>query len=103
MARGHLLTVLVVVPSLLLAFAPPIPEKPDFGKATAYKVVRVIDGDTIAVGIDGKETKVRLIGVSTPETVHPQKPVEAFGTEASRFTAELLQGQSVYLEFDQQR
>jgi micrococcal nuclease len=94
--RCLLLAVLIGVPSLLLGLAPPAPDKPDFSKSTAHKVVRVIDGDTIAVSIDGKETKVRLIGVDTPETVHPQKPVERFGKEASRFTTELLKDKSVY-------
>ena len=51
-----------------------------------YLCTRVIDGDTIVVEIDGKQEKVRLIGVDTPETVHPSKPVEYFGKEASEFT-----------------
>ena len=46
-------------------------------------VIRVVDGDTLI--LDGGE-KVRLIGVDTPETVHPSKPVEYFGKEASTFT-----------------
>lgn len=65
-----------------------------------YKVVRVVDGDTVVILIDGKQTRVRLIGVDTPETVHPQKPVEAFGKEASQFTKNLLEGESVYLEYE---
>jgi micrococcal nuclease len=63
-------------------------------------VVRVVDGDTIV--LDHNE-KVRLIGVDTPETVHPAKPVERFGHEASAFTTRRLQGQDVRLAFDQQR
>ena len=51
-----------------------------------YLCTRVIDGDTIVVDIEGKQEKVRLIGVDTPETVHPLKPVEYFGKEASAFT-----------------
>ena len=43
---------------------------------------------------------VRLIGVDTPETVHPQKPVEYFGKEASAFTRSLAEGQLVRLEAD---
>jgi micrococcal nuclease len=66
-------------------------------------VLRVIDGDTIVIEQDGKPVKVRLIGVDTPETVHPNKPVEFYGKEASRFTTNLLKGESVYLEFDQQK
>ncbi len=59
-------------------------------------VTRVIDGDTIIV--DGGE-RVRLIGVDTPETVHPQKPVERFGREASDFTKRMAEGQRVRLEY----
>ena len=47
--------------------------QPDFTGALSYKVIRVIDGDTIILDIDGKETTVRLIGVDTPETVQPSK------------------------------
>ena len=56
----------------------------------AYPIVRVIDGDTVVVKINDQDTTVRLIGVDTPETVHPAKPVEAYGREASRFTRNLL-------------
>ena len=68
-----------------------------------YTVSRVIDGDTVELLIDGQKEKIRLIGVDTPETVHPSKPVEYFGKEASAFTNRALQGQQVYLEFDQER
>ena len=46
-------------------------------------VTRVVNGDTLVVDIAGQEERVRLIGVDTPETVHPNKPVEYFGKEAS--------------------
>ena len=69
----------------------------------AYKVIRVIDGDTVKIDYNGKATNVRLIGVDTPETVHPNKPVEAYGKEASNFTKNLLRGESVYLRFDTNR
>ena len=75
----------------------------DFTGDTAYKVVRVIDGDTVKIDYNGEATKVRLIGVDTPETVHPNKPVEASGKEASNFTKNLLQGESVYLRYDVER
>ncbi|MEK7480335.1 MAG: thermonuclease family protein [Patescibacteria group bacterium] len=48
-----------------------------------YKVVRVVDGDTLVVEIDGANVTVRLIGLDTPETVDPRKPVQCFGKEAS--------------------
>lgn len=65
--------------------------------------IRVIDGDTIVVQLNGQEEKVRLIGVDTPETVHPSKPVEYFGKEASRFTRQMVEGKQVTLEYDWQR
>ena len=62
-----------------------------------YQVIRVVDGDTVELEQIGK---VRLIGVDTPETVHPHKPVEYFGKEASAFTKNLLEGKKVKLEYD---
>jgi len=63
-------------------------------------VVRVVDGDTLVVSIAGHEERVRLIGVDTPETVHPQKPVEYFGKEASAFTTRMAEEAVVRLEAD---
>ncbi len=65
-----------------------------------FPVVRVVDGDTIVVNINGKDEKVRLIGIDTPEVVDPRRPVQCFGREASAKTKELLNGKSVLLEFD---
>lgn len=63
-------------------------------------VTRVVDGDTIDVTLNRRTVRVRLLGVDTPETVHPSRPVECFGREASRFLKELLEGQTVLLESD---
>jgi micrococcal nuclease len=70
--------------------------------ATAeWAVVRVVDGDTIEVARGGNATDtVRLLGINTPETHHPTKPVECFGPEAAAFTEEHLAGRSVQLEDD---
>ncbi|MCY4602166.1 MAG: thermonuclease family protein [Acidobacteria bacterium] len=68
--------------------------------ADAQLVERVVDGDTIIVQGVGR---VRLIGVDTPETVHPRRPVECFGKEASAFAKRLLEGQRARLEYDQER
>ena len=74
--------------------------------ATAeWTVVRVVDGDTIDVARGGSDTDtdtdtVRLLGIDTPETHHPTKPVECFGPEAAAFTEEHLAGRSVQLEDD---
>src|SRR4030043_1262577 len=64
------------------------------------KVKRVIDGDTLLL-TNGE--KVRLIGVDTPETKHPQKPVQRFGKEAYLFTRTMVEGKEVRLEFDWQK
>jgi len=63
-------------------------------------VTRVVDGDTLVVDITGREERVRLIGVDTPETVHPKKRVEYFGKEASAFTKQMAEGETVRLEED---
>ena len=65
-----------------------------------YSVTRVVDGDTIRVVRDGQEIAVRLIGINTPETVAPGRPVECFGPEASARTKDLVSGSKVWLEYD---
>jgi len=64
------------------------------------RVANVVDGDTIEVAVDGRRETVRLLGVDTPETVHPRRPVECFGPEASAFTQSRLLGRTVRLTFD---
>ena len=64
-------------------------------------VTRVVDGDTAVIKVDGQERRVRLLGVDTPETVHPNKPVQFFGNEASSFTKKSLNGRQVWLEYDE--
>ena len=65
-----------------------------------HNVKRVIDGDTLLL-TNGE--KVRLIGVDTPETKHPQKPVQRFGKEAYLFTKRMVEGKEVHLKFDWQK
>ncbi|PLR69445.1 thermonuclease family protein [Bacillus sp. UMB0893] len=64
------------------------------------KVVKVIDGDTVKVMVQGKEETLRLLLVDTPETVHPSKPVQPFGPEASAFAKSTLSNKDVELELD---
>lgn len=69
-------------------------------KPNLSKVVRVVDGDTVVLEINGVEEKVRLIGLNTPETVDPRRPVQCFGKEASSANKKLVEGKMVRLEKD---
>ena len=66
-----------------------------------FKVIKVVDGDTLDVIIDGKTERLRLIGIDTPETVDPRKEVQCFGIEASNKAKELLTNEFVNLESDE--
>ena len=64
-------------------------------------IFKVVDGDTVDIEIDGHTERVRLIGVNTPETKHPTKPIECFGPEASAYLTQLLpKGTAVRIERD---
>ncbi|NJJ37791.1 nuclease precursor [Paenibacillus sp. 7028] len=70
-------------------------------KIIEAEVISVTDGDTFTVKLkNGSKEKVRLVLVDTPETKHPDKPVQPFGPEASNYTKTLLTGKTVKLEFD---
>ena len=68
--------------------------------ASAHKVLRVVDGDTVEIETETGPLKVRVIGIDTPETVHPSKPIEPGGPEATARAKELLEGQTVILQYD---
>jgi micrococcal nuclease len=76
---------------------PPVTATPLPAPAGLVRVTQVVDGDTIE--IDGG-ARVRYIGVNTPETVHPTKPVECYGKEASDYNKKLLEGGFVRLVRD---
>lgn len=67
-----------------------------------WRVVEVVDGDTIVARRGGRTETVRLLGVDTPETKDPDRPVECFGPEATAFTEARLAGALVRLETDTQ-
>lgn len=72
-------------------------ENPTTGKA---KVKETTDGDTIVITLNNKDFKLRFIGIDSPETKHPSKPVEFMGKEASDFTTKELKDKEVWLEKD---
>lgn len=67
-----------------------------------HRVTKVVDGDTLKVELAGKVVTVRLIGVDTPETKDPRKPVQCYGPEASRETERLVAAShdEVQLDYD---
>jgi micrococcal nuclease len=69
-----------------------------------YRVVQVLDGDTIVVRRAGaRDETIRILGVDTPETHHPTKPVQCYGPEAAAYTTRRLFGKLVRLEDDVER
>lgn len=82
----------------------------DLSRMVRAEVVGHVDGDTVRVRIAAGSGEapaelrvvetVRLLGVDTPETVHPNRPVERFGKDAGDFTRTRLVGRTVYLAFD---
>lgn len=91
-----------------VAIKSPVSEAPSFQlkiptpPVKAAVVVRVIDGDTIIVRTRAPlDERLRLIGLDTPETVHPRKPVECYGPEASAWLSALLPaGTQVYVGYE---
>jgi len=80
-------------PLLLLLFL----STPNYASSLS-PVLRTVDGDTILVSYQGQQEKVRLIGVDTPETVDPRRPVQYYGKEASDFTKKMQADKLVRLE-----
>lgn len=72
---------------------------PDTGE---YRVVKVIDGDTIIID-DGRETSVRYIGIDCPEILHEGSAGDPFAERAMRLNEKLLQGNKVRLEYDKEK
>ncbi|RME29653.1 hypothetical protein D6792_03550 [Candidatus Parcubacteria bacterium] len=64
-------------------------------------ITRVVDGDTVIARLaDGELVRVRAIGINTPESVDPRRPVECFGKEAAARAREFLEGREVILRLD---
>lgn len=67
-----------------------------------YSIDHFVDGDTIAVNMNGKVETVRFVGVDTPETHKPNTPVQCYGPEAAAYTKQLIAaaGSKVRLQSD---
>lgn len=65
-----------------------------------YEIDHFVDGDTIAVKMNGTTESIRMIGVDTPETHKPNTPVQCYGPAAAAYTKTLIGKNSVRLESD---
>ena len=79
------------------------PKQPELASLTQVEVLRIVDGDTIEISLDGTKEKLRFIGIDTPESVHSDASRNVpYGKVATAFTEEKLEGQTIWLEFDVQ-
>lgn len=96
-----LLPILLVLGTLLIYRGLELSKaSPAVSAGGEVRLQKAIDGDTIEVDDRGTKHTVRLIGINTPETVDPRKPVQCFGHEASQKTKELTAGGIARLEVD---
>ena len=77
----------------------PTPPRPPGAVVGPFPVTRVVDGDTVKVRRGSAVLTVRLVGVDTPETKDPRRPVQCFGVEASARANTLLRGRQVWLDY----
>ena len=78
----------------------PDPVSVDQTQKVFFRVVKVVDGDTVDILMNGNTERLRLIGINTPETVDPRKPVQCFGREASDKAKSMLSGSTISIEQD---
>jgi micrococcal nuclease len=97
MRRFAPLLLVIAVAVVLLARGHDEPSRSTLGRA---QVLRVVDGDTIRVRLDGRTERVRYIGIDTPESVKPGTAVQCFAKRASAANAALVAGRSVRLVAD---
>jgi micrococcal nuclease len=91
------LLLLIAVVVVLVARGGGESKRTTLGRA---QVVRVVDGDTIRVRLDGRTERVRYIGIDTPESVEPGTSVQCFAKRASAANARLVAGRTVRLVGD---
>ncbi len=85
----------------LALFLPSLFVNPAYANQTQlFRVLKVVDGDTIVVDVRGNKETLRLLGIDTPETVDPRKPVQCFGKAASEKMKSFVEGKSVILVDD---
>ncbi len=94
------LILLVFLSSKLINKFPQISKEAELNQPGLYPIAHFVDGDTIAIKMNGATETVRMIGVDTPETHRPNTPVQCFGPQAADFTKNLIGASSVRLQAD---
>src|SRR5215203_2203330 len=94
------LLIVLVLAAVALYTATAGDNSPAHGPESGGQVLRVVDGDTIHVQVDGRDETVRYIGVDTPESVKPGTPVQCFAKRAGAFNERLVAGERVRLVAD---
>jgi len=98
--------VIVLLLSVLLTTAQQRGWLPAVGQAAianqpgGYRIDHFIDGDTIAVDMNGTVETIRMIGVDTPETHKPHTPVQCYGPAAAAYTKQQIGSGTVRLAAD---
>jgi micrococcal nuclease len=78
----------------------PVHKQLEASQPGLYSIDHFVDGDTIAVDMNGKSESIRMIGVDTPETHKPNTPVQCYGPAAAAYTKNLIGSSKVRLESD---
>lgn len=101
--RITLTTIIALVVAIIsvVKFSPaPVQETILASQPGLWHVTKAVDGDTLNVQMGDQKETVRLLGIDTPETHDPRKPVQCFGEAAAAHTKALLEGKDVRLEPD---
>ena len=100
-AQSQTTSTIAVTPQVTTTL--PVVKWPDTVVSNAL-VTKVVDGDTVDVLLDDQTTvtRLRLLGINTPETVDPRKPVQCFGHEASNHMKELVSNKRIFVVADPQ-
>ncbi|MEA3449465.1 MAG: thermonuclease family protein [Patescibacteria group bacterium] len=95
----YIIVFFVLVLSVYLLFTFPLEISEIYNDK--IRIMKVYDGDTVAVIIDGKHESVRLIGINSPEKRGPYTEEECYGNESTEYLKNLLLGQMVELKKDE--
>lgn len=102
MNRSHRKFIYLIIVILIFGAFYFFEKRDESPKSQEYRVIDVIDGDTVIID-DVRNSRVRYLGIDTPEIALQDAPGEPLSKEATDFNAELVEGQEVVLEFDQEK